>query len=76
MEYKIVKGTMQFIEAEVNKLIKQGWKIQGGLTADVSGSLYQAMINSQRDKQPKVLGGGYQPKSTNKQPTMPPIRKK
>ena len=31
MEYTIVDGDLDFVIEKVNELIKQGWKLQGGI---------------------------------------------
>lgn len=45
MEYTLVKTqTYKGLIEEVNKLIKQGWRPQGGVIEDQSGRCLQAMI--------------------------------
>jgi len=41
MKYKIVvEETYPELETEVNKLLKEGWKLQGGVSHSVAGIRY------------------------------------
>ena len=42
----------QKLEAEVNRLMKQGWQPVGGISIDQNGVIYQAMIYSPAPKPP------------------------
>lgn len=46
MEYKVVsKMTLRGLEKEVNRLLKDGWQLQGGFCrSESTGNSYQAMI--------------------------------
>ena len=44
-EYIIVVAfTIVFIEQMVNRKLEAGWRLQGGITVDNKGNLYQAMV--------------------------------
>lgn len=46
MEYKVVYAeTVSNLEQEINKMLKAGWHVQGGLTLQM-GIFYQALSRS------------------------------
>jgi len=47
MLYRVVAGETENFEKEVNRLIEQGWKPQGGLCYS-GGFFFQAMIKERK----------------------------